>query len=57
MVREDPARPPPQAEQEPYPSEKARGGEIILDTPLKRWIFFGGLVGAVLLALALNFLR
>ena len=39
MVREDPARPPPQAEQEPYPAEKARGGEIILDTPLKRWIF------------------
>jgi hypothetical protein len=57
MVREDSARPPPQAEQEPYPAEKARGGEIILDTPLKRWIFFGGLVGAVLLALALSFLR
>ena len=57
MVREDPARPPPQAEQEPYPAEKARGGEIILDTPRKRWIFFGGLVGAVLLALALSFLR
>jgi len=57
MVREDPARPPPQAEQEPYPAEKARGGEIILDTPLKRWIFFGGLVGAVLLALGLSFLR
>ena len=57
MVREDPARPPPQAEQEPYPAEKARGGEIILDTPLKRWSFFGGLVGAVVLALALSFLH
>ena len=57
MVREDPARRPSQAEQEPYPAEKARGGEIILDTPLKRWIFFGGLVGAVVLALALSFLH
>ena len=57
MVREDPARPPSQAEQEPYPAEKARGGEIILDTPLKRWIFFGGLAGAVVLALALSFLH
>ena len=34
---------------EPYPAEKARGGEIIL---LKRWqrvVFIAGLVGAILL--------
>jgi hypothetical protein len=31
MVRKVQARPP---EQRPYPAEKARGGEIILKTPL-----------------------
>ena len=36
-----------------YPAEKARGGEVILKTPLQRWIFIGGLIGAVLLVLAL----
>src|SRR5437660_6997896 len=33
----------------PYPAEKARGGEIILRTPLRRAIFIGGLAGAVVL--------
>ena len=42
---------PPQ--QSPYPAEKARGGEIILRTPLRRVIFFGGLIGAVVLPLLL----
>ena len=37
----------------PYPAEKARGGEIILRTPLRRMIFFGGLIGAVVLPLVL----
>ena len=37
----------------PYPAEKARGGEIILRTPLRRAIFIGGLAGAVVLALLL----
>jgi hypothetical protein len=37
----------------PYPAEKARGGEIILRTPLQRWVFIAGLAGAVLLVLAL----
>jgi hypothetical protein len=48
MVREGPAQtaPPPKA---PYPAEKARGGEIILNTPARRAIFIAGLVGAVLL--------
>ncbi len=39
----------------PYPAEKARGGEIILRTPLRRAVFIGGLVGAVVLGLLLAF--
>src|SRR6266700_316522 len=39
----------------PYPAEKARGGEIILRTPLRRAIFMGGLAGAVALGLLLAF--
>jgi len=39
----------------PYPAEKARGGEIILRTPLRRAIFIGGLAGAVCLGLFLAF--
>jgi hypothetical protein len=38
----------------PYPAEKARGGEIILNTPLRRWVFVGGLVGAAVPALLLS---
>jgi hypothetical protein len=53
MVREGPAQQAPPSEQ-PYPAEKARGGEIILNTPLKRGVFIAGLVGAVLLALLLS---
>ena len=34
-------------DQEPYPTEKARGGEIILNTPARRAIFMAGLIGAV----------
>ena len=56
MVREGPAQPAPPPRQ-PYPAEKARGGEIILNTPLKRWIFIAGLVGAVVLVLALSLFR
>jgi hypothetical protein len=56
MVREGPAQASP-PKQEPYPAEKARGGEIILNTPARRWIFVSGLVGAVLLVLLLGFLR
>ena len=40
-----------------YPAEKARGGEIILNTPLKRGLFVAGLAGAVALALVLSFAR
>ena len=49
MVREGPAQPAPPPKQ-PYPAEKARGGEIILNTPGRRTIFLAGLVGAILLA-------
>jgi hypothetical protein len=51
MVREGPAQPPP------YPAEKARGGEIILRTPLRRAIFIGGLIGAVVVGLLLMLWR
>jgi len=40
-----------------YPSEKVRGGEIILRTPLRRAIFVAGLAGAVVLALLTAFAR
>ncbi len=39
-----------------YPAEKARQGEIILRTPLRKAIFFGGLVALVLLAVILSML-
>ena len=51
MVREGPAPPPP------YPAEKARGGEIILRTPLRRLIFIGGLIGVAIVALVLTLWR
>ena len=56
MVREGPAQTPPPP-QEPYPADKARGAEVILNTPLRKWIFFGGLVGATVLVLALSLIR
>jgi hypothetical protein len=49
MVREGPPQPPP------YPAEKARGGEIVLRTRLRRAIFIGGLVAVAVIALALAF--
>ena len=52
MVREASGRP-----QHPYPAEKARGGVIVLKTPLQRWVFVAGLVGAVLLVLILSLFR
>ncbi len=55
MVREAPAQPAPQPK--PYPAGKARGGEIILKTPLQRYLFIAGLAGAVVLVLVLIFLR
>ena len=49
MVRDGPPQPPP------YPAEKARGGEIVLRTRLRRAIFIGGLVAVAVIALALAF--
>jgi hypothetical protein len=51
MVREGPPQPAP------YPAEKARGGEIILRTPLRRAIFIGGLIAIVVVALLLMLWR
>lgn len=33
-----------------YPAEKARQGEIILKTKWSRAVFFGGLIGGLILA-------
>jgi hypothetical protein len=52
-VREGPAQPAPPPK-EPYPEEKARGGEIILNTPGRRAVFIAGLLGAVVLAIVLG---
>jgi hypothetical protein len=56
MVREGPPEPAPPPRQ-PYPAEKARGGEIILNSPLRRAVFVAGLAGAALLVLILTFVR
>jgi hypothetical protein len=56
MIREGPPqRAPPPGQS--YPAEKARGGDIILNTPLRRGLFVAGLAGAVALALVLSFAR
>jgi hypothetical protein len=44
-------------DQKPYPAEKARGGEIILNTPARRAIFLTGLIGADVLAVVLMIVR
>ena len=44
-------------DQKSYPAEKARGGEIILNTPARRVIFPTGLIGAVVLAVVLMIVR
>jgi len=44
-------------DQKLYPAEKARGGEIILNTPARRAIFLAGLVGTAVLALILMIAR
>ena len=56
MVREGPAQPAPPPKQ-PYPIDQARGAEVILNTPLRKWLFFGGLAGAILLVLAMSLIR
>jgi hypothetical protein len=56
MVRESPTQ-QRSPKSPPYPAEKARGGEIILNTSLRRWVFISGLIGAVVLVLVLGFFR
>lgn len=58
-VREGPPQPPPPHADgpSPYPAEKARGGRIILRTPLMRAVFFGGLIALVVIGIAMLFLR
>jgi len=43
--------------QKPYPAEKVRSGEIILNTPARRAIFIAGLIGVFVLALVLAIVR
>ena len=38
-----------------YPAEKARQGYVALNTPARRWVFFGGLVAFVILMIVLSF--
>jgi hypothetical protein len=44
-------------DQKPYSAEKARGGEIILNTPLRRAVFLGGLIGAFVLVMITMMVR
>ncbi len=37
-----------------YPAEKARQGYIALNTPARRWVFFGGLAAFVVLMIVLS---
>jgi hypothetical protein len=56
MAKEGPAQPGPPPKQ-PCPAEKARGGEVILNTPVRRGIYIAGLIGAVVVALILSLLH
>lgn len=59
MADKPPTKPPAPPQDEPtrgspvYSAEQARGARIVLNTPLRRWIFFGGLAGLILLPLIL----
>ena len=44
-------------DQKPYPAEKARGGEIVLNTPLRRVIFLAGLIGTIVLVVVIMLVR
>lgn len=44
-------RMPPFDRPMPYPAGKARGGEIILRTPARRFVFIAGLIGMLVVAL------
>lgn len=44
-------------DQKPYPAEKARGGVIVLNAPLRRAIFLAGLLGAIVLVVVMMLVR
>jgi hypothetical protein len=44
-------------DQKPYPAEKARGGEIIPNTPFRRAVFLAGPTGAFALVIAMTMMR
>lgn len=44
-------------DQKPYPAEKARGGEIVLNTRLRRAIFLAGLVATVVFVVIMMLVR
>lgn len=37
-----------------YSAQDVRQGYIVLRTPLRRWVFFGGLAGLIVLGLVLG---
>lgn len=45
---------PRDREPETISAEKARQGQIVLDTRSRRWIFLGGLVAIIVIALVLK---
>lgn len=51
--RDDRQQPARRREPPTYSGEQVRQGRIVLNTPARRWIFFGGLIGFVLLAYVL----
>lgn len=62
-TREAPRQPapPPAGKMRPvqspvaYPADKARGAALDLQKPWQKLVFFGGLIGIVVLVLALRF--
>jgi hypothetical protein len=55
-LKDDDGKNAAEPSQPEYPAEKARQGEIILRTPLRKAIFFGGLIAFVLLAVIFSML-
>jgi|GEM_PF-1785928 len=54
--RDDRQERPRRNEPQGYSAEQVRQGRIVLNTPARRWIFIGGLIGFVVLAYVLALL-
>ncbi len=52
--RQETSAVPSRPEDRLHSAQDVRQGEIILRTPLRRWIFIGGLLGIVVLVLVLR---